>query len=116
MQKKTIKPKKKPTKKLKLDSFERKIEFSAPTYRPVSPAKLQKIQTIIRKARKSRNVNIRIAEHVLDELKRRSQREGLPYQTLISSILHKYVTNRLVDEEVVRASFQLVSTNRAGAR
>ena len=88
--------------KTKLDSFERQIERSAETYRPVSKKERRKIETILAKVRKSRSVNIRIAEHVLEELKRRSLREGLPYQTLISSILHKYVTDRLVDEDAIR--------------
>lgn len=41
--------------------------------------------------RKNKRVNIRISEHDLSELQRIAIREGLPYQTLISSILHKYV-------------------------
>ena len=92
----------------KLDSFERQIERSAESYRPVSKKGRKKIEGILARVRKSRSVNIRIAEHVLEELKRRSQREGLPYQTLISSILHKYVTDRLVDEDAIRRSLRLL--------
>ncbi len=94
--------------KAKLDSFERQIERSADSYRPVSKKERRKIETLLGKIRKSRSVNIRIAEHVLEELKRRSQREGLPYQTLISSILHKYVTDRLIDEDAIRKSLRLL--------
>lgn len=94
--------------KTKLDSFEQQIETSASSYRPLSKKKKRKVEAIIARVRKSRTVNIRIAESVLEELKRRSQREGLPYQTLISSILHKYVTDRLVDEEAVRKSLRLL--------
>ena len=42
--------------------------------------------------KKDKRVNIRISERDLKELQRIALREGLPYQTLISSILHKYVT------------------------
>jgi len=94
--------------KVKLDSFERQIENSVDSYRPVTKKERRKIETLLGKIRKSRSINIRIAEHVLDELKRRSQREGLPYQTLISSILHKYVTDRLIDEEAIRKSLRLL--------
>ncbi len=94
--------------KTKLDSFERQIENAASSYRPVSKSRRRRIEQIIDHARKSRTVNIRIRESVLEELKRRSQEEGLPYQTLISSILHKYVTNRLVDEEAIRKSLQIL--------
>lgn len=44
--------------------------------------------------RKDKRVNIRISERDLKELQRIAYREGLPYQTLISSVLHKYV-NRI---------------------
>jgi predicted DNA binding CopG/RHH family protein len=94
--------------KTKLDSFEQQIEKSAETYRPLSKKERQKVEAILDRVRKSRTINIRIAESVLDELKRRSQEEGLPYQTLISSILHRYVTNRLVDEAAIRKSLQLL--------
>ena len=41
--------------------------------------------------RKDKRVNIRITGRDLRHLQRIALREGLPYQTLISSILHKYV-------------------------
>jgi len=41
--------------------------------------------------RKDRRVNIRISRRDLSELQRHAVHEGLPYQTLMSSILHKYV-------------------------
>jgi predicted DNA binding CopG/RHH family protein len=94
--------------KTKLDSFERQIERSADSYRPVPKQEQRRIESLIVRVRKNRSVNIRIAENVLIELKRRSQREGLPYQTLISSILHKYVTDRLVDEDAIRKSLRLL--------
>ncbi len=94
--------------KAKLDSFERQIERSAESYRSIPKEERRRIESILSRVRKNRSVNIRIAEPVLEELKRRSQQEGLPYQTLISSILHKYVTDRLVDEESVRRSLRLL--------
>jgi len=45
--------------------------------------------------RKDRRVNIRISERDLLALQGRALREGIPYQTLIASILHKYVTGAL---------------------
>ncbi len=38
---------------------------------------------------KTRNINIRLSERDLARLKRKAAEEGLPYQTLASSILHK---------------------------
>ena len=39
---------------------------------------------------KTRNINIRISEKVLARLKAKAAKQGLPYQTLASSILHRY--------------------------
>jgi predicted DNA binding CopG/RHH family protein len=94
--------------KTKLDKHEREIEKSAESYRPVTRKELQKIEGVLNHIRKTRNVNIRISEAVLEQLKQRSREEGIPYQTLISSILHKFVANRLVDETAIRKSVQLL--------
>ena len=48
--------------------------------------------------RKDKRVNIRISSMVLDELQARAVEDGMPYQTLISSILHRFVTGRLIDK------------------
>lgn len=45
--------------------------------------------------RKDRRVNIRISSKDLVALQKRAIREGVPYQTLISSVLHKYVSGGL---------------------
>jgi len=46
---------------------------------------------------KNRRVNIRISAMDLEGLQARAAEEGLPYQTLMASVLHKYVSGRLVD-------------------
>lgn len=45
--------------------------------------------------KKNKRVNIRISEIDLELLQERALMEGLPYQTLMASVLHKYVTGRL---------------------
>jgi predicted DNA binding CopG/RHH family protein len=45
--------------------------------------------------RKDKRVNIRISGKDLDALQKRALEEGLPYQTLISSLIHKFVAGRL---------------------
>ena len=44
---------------------------------------------------KDRRINIRISSRDLKRLQMRAAREGIPYQTYISSSLHKLVTGRL---------------------
>jgi predicted DNA binding CopG/RHH family protein len=48
--------------------------------------------------RKDKRINIRISERDLIKLQQKALAEGLPYQTLIASILHKYVSGRLVEK------------------
>ncbi len=47
--------------------------------------------------RKSKRVNIRMTERDLIHFQKAALHEGLPYQTFISSILHKYINGRLVE-------------------
>ncbi|MDZ7582404.1 MAG: hypothetical protein U5R30_17915 [Deltaproteobacteria bacterium] len=47
---------------------------------------------------KARRMNIRISEKDLIALRVRAMKEGMPYQTLVSSIIHKYLAGRLVEE------------------
>lgn len=44
-------------------------------------------------------INIRLSSTILNMLRRKAAEEGLPYQTLISSILHKYATGRLKNND-----------------
>ena len=48
--------------------------------------------------RKDKRVNIRMSEKDLVHLQKKAMEEGLPYQTLISSLLHRYINGRLVDK------------------
>jgi predicted DNA binding CopG/RHH family protein len=45
--------------------------------------------------RKDQRINIRISEKDLIDLQKRAMQEGIQYQALISSVLHKYVSGRL---------------------
>ncbi|RPI16373.1 MAG: antitoxin [Ignavibacteriae bacterium] len=46
---------------------------------------------------KDQRMNIRIAKRDLDKLKAKALEEGMPYQTLVSSVLHKYLNGKLKD-------------------
>lgn len=50
--------------------------------------------------RKDRRINIRLAGRDLEALQKRALIEGMPYQTLIASILHKYAAGRLVEKNI----------------
>ena len=97
--------------KVKLDRYEREIEKHADKSVPVSKEERKRIEALIEKSRnerKTRNINIRISEQDLHSLRVRSSKEGIPYQTLIASILHKYINERLVDEQSVIKAVKLL--------
>jgi predicted DNA binding CopG/RHH family protein len=48
--------------------------------------------------KKSERMNIRISPNDLRRLKIKAMEEGMPYQTLVASILHKYLIGRLQEQ------------------
>ena len=52
---------------------------------------------------KDRRVNIRLSSGDLSDIQVRALEEGVPYQTLIASVLHKYVTGRLAERPAAAA-------------
>ncbi|GAA4406212.1 hypothetical protein [Quisquiliibacterium transsilvanicum] len=70
-----------------------------------SKAELDRLKAAARAtALKDRRVNIRLSAGDLQDIQVKALAEGLPYQTLIASILHKYVTGRLEEREPGGAS------------
>jgi predicted DNA binding CopG/RHH family protein len=62
---------------------------------------------------KNRRVNIRMSTIDLADLQARAAEEGVPYQTLMASVLHKFVTGRLYER---KSSLSLRSRRRARQR
>lgn len=98
--------------KHKLDSNEKKIEEEASSYKEVSEVEKKKIESIIEKSSKKKIVTLRLNENDLEQIKSIARNEGIPYQTLISSILHKYINNRLVDKNEILKVSELIDTNK----
>ena len=60
----------------------------------------QKLEEAARNTlQKDKRINIRISSRDLERIQKRAAKEGIPYQTLISSTLHKLVSGKL--KEVV---------------
>ena len=64
---------------------------------------------------KSRRVNIRLSAADLMDIQARAYEEGVPYQTLIASVLHKYVSGRL-HERKSRLTAGSTATRKRAAR
>ena len=52
-------------------------------------------------------ISIRIDGSVLGALKTEAERQGIPYQTFIGSLLHRYVHGELVDKKAAEVALQL---------
>ena len=47
---------------------------------------------------KTRRVNLRVTERDFNLAHSRAREEGIPYQTLLSSVIHKYLSGRLIEK------------------
>ena len=87
--------------KVKLDKEEKMLlrAYEAEEFETVlTPARRKQIQEAASNTfRKDRRINIRISNRDLNAIQKRALVEGIPYQTLVSSILHKYVSGSLRD-------------------
>ena len=87
--------------KLKLSAEEREMlkDFEAGEMKSrLSPKRIRELRSVAEETfKKDRRINIRLSSRDLESLQRRAMEEGMPYQTLVSSILHKYVSGSLQD-------------------
>ena len=83
-----------------LDAFDKGELKSVATRTEVAKFKAAARATAI----KDRRINIRLSSGDLSDIQVRALEEGVPYQTLIASVLHKYVTGRLAERPATRAS------------
>ncbi len=63
---------------------------------------------------KDRRVNIRLSSGDLSDIQVKALEEGVPYQTLIASVLHKYVTGRLTERPAASRQAAKTSASKAG--
>jgi predicted DNA binding CopG/RHH family protein len=85
----------------KLDLEEQDIleTFEADEWQSANePNRLIELQRYAKAAiAKDKRITMRLSSMDLESIQARAVEEGIPYQTLISSVIHKYVTGRLVD-------------------
>ena len=87
-------------KKYLLDEEEREIlkavESGKWPMKRASKSELERYAKIARNTlRKDQRMNIRISKADLSGIKVKAAEEGVPYQTLVSSLIHKSVSGRL---------------------
>lgn len=78
-----------------LDDFEKALDRGEIKHDPDFAKRKKELERIARNMlNKTRNINIRLSERDLHKLKVKAMEEGIPYQTLASSILHKATTEK----------------------
>ena len=65
-------------------------------------------QEFVSSGKKEARVNIRMTPDDIEKIREVARQEGLPYQTLMSSILHKFLTGQLVEKKLLEAVQQFV--------
>jgi predicted DNA binding CopG/RHH family protein len=83
-----------------VDETQLLASFDAGQWQPVKPQASENLRykhMASNALAKNRRVNIRISAMDLEGMQARAAQEGLPYQTLIASVLHKYASGRLVE-------------------
>ncbi|MDD4965243.1 MAG: hypothetical protein PHI11_15155 [Gallionella sp.] len=93
----------------KLDAFEQAIltDYEQGELKSTSPSKVKLAKFKAAAAAtflKEKRVNIRLSTPDLMDIQARALEEGLPYQTLIASVLHKFVSGRLVESTSSRSN------------
>jgi predicted DNA binding CopG/RHH family protein len=96
---------------LKLDKYEEELEDNISLFAPVSSQKQEFIENIIDKANAKKSISLRLKVNDLELLKQRADSEGLPYQTLLSSIVHKFVSDQLVDKRSILKTLEILKAS-----
>lgn len=86
-----------------LDPEEQEIEdaLAAGVYKPDPdlPARMKEWKEALANSERKLPLSLRVSSSVVGKLRLKAREEGMPYQTLINSILHKYVTGRLKERD-----------------
>lgn len=93
---------------MKLDKIEKQIKDELDHYRSVSKTAKKKIENVIQKTKQKKSITLQLDQQDLNQIRNRAELEGVPYQTLISSILHKYITDQLVDQKEIAKSIRII--------
>ncbi len=88
---------------MKLDQEEREIlnsyeEGEIKLHTPSSDELSEVAKAAEKTFRKNRRITIRLYDHDLKGIQKKAMEQGIPYQTLISGMIHRYVEGELVEK------------------
>ena len=100
-----MKKKKRPVFNLTPEEQKLEAEIERGEWKPVPREEFQALASDIEEytqKRKEARVNLRLNSEDVAKIRAKALREGIPYQTLIASVIHKYATDQLIDEVTVK--------------
>ena len=95
---------------VELDEYEQEIEDNAEFSVPIEGEELEELEATLDEIRENMSISIRFSLWDIDRVKERAKREGMPYQTLIKSIIHRYLEGTLVDEIAVLQAAKMLNS------
>ncbi len=97
--------------KSRLDVYEKELEENIDQFNSVNEQKKEFIESIIDDANVKKSISLRLKANDLELFKQRADNEGIPYQTLLSSLVHKFVSDQLVDKRSILKSMELLKAS-----
>ncbi|MBU6153721.1 MAG: hypothetical protein KGP28_05420 [Bdellovibrionales bacterium] len=108
--------KKKPVFKLSADEKKFESEIECGDWKPIPKRGSERLRAEMTEAANSGNkdarVNLRLNADDVEKIREKAEREGIPYQTLIGSVLHKYATDQFLDEKSVQDIIRRISLKK----
>jgi predicted DNA binding CopG/RHH family protein len=98
---------------IELTAEEQEIEESIDLWVPASAETRTRLHAIAERSRKTEAISLRMTSFDLSRIKEIAAEQGLPYQTLINTLLHKYVTNQMLERREVIKTLQAVRQSDA---
>ena len=78
-----------------VDAYEKgKMKLSSPSKKEIEAIKSTAKKTII----KDKRITIRLYDHDYQGIQKKAMEMGMPYQTLISGIIHRYIEGDLISK------------------
>jgi len=103
----------------KLDAYEAEVleAYESGELKPMATkAELARMRAAARAtAIKDRRINIRLSSGDLHDIQAKALEEGMPYQTLIASVLHKFVSGRFAERQPGRPAVAAKQATRKAA-
>ena len=95
-----------------------KTNFKKDLFSALNKGQLKSVKNVSRETKKARiaaenyltknaRINIRLSQPDLTLIKRIAAEQGMPYQTLISSVLHRFITGRIAIRDSLRENEKL---------